>query len=739
MADVFYDRFNGRPCPCVAPQQTLVGRWQVIPESGTAMFMNSVAVTAREFLVPEPSGNWRLLGITGVVAEGSVARGLQPEAVEADSLRSIGAALGAMPPDARNWLHWLDVVPLVPGISEVADVLPLERMVREGFGHLEAVCMKPRAHLHVEVERVPVDMARRLPVKAASYLASHTEDWERPQIRGVLPKRILSEVRQDQIDIYENRVAARLIDHVLVYLAQRIQVLQKLLKVFQDKEDYSRAVGGTYLRQHRILNLWGQSIDSNEGRLRAAATLRELEALKYRVMGLMGSPLYREVPRRTYVAPTLRTTNILANDQNYRRVADLWRAWASLGYAKIKSPSDVHREAQELCSGMDRFAMLLVTRALEQLGYLPSDEDLDRPVLAPARWVLTGHGTRLQVVWDEDCRVRVEVAGRRLTFVALPMDLGSASGDAQFEDIALQVVEAVSASDDPSIILYSRPPDAGRGAVSEAGMRRLHSVGNDPRARVVDGCGLLPVSPWDIGSVERVARSLRWFLDSARFDAYPPVVPVGAQLRDEVASLVRPGWLEAAHGGRQVVMRRAPKDFEWERLGIDQVVAAAGRRHQEAVAEHERLSDELREAVRKDKTGTLNQQKKSAHQRRVECEERLVGLRQLAADVAIARARSDALLVCPACGTLADATQDFEARDKNCFRCDCQECRTQWGTRLCGNGHRYPVMLPGDFVDTTDSRPGWEDRMYGSDLLAVPARAPDGGWGFVCPTCGDIG
>ena len=181
-------------------------------------------------------------------------------------------------------------------------------------------------HLHVEVERVPLAKARRLPIKAASYLASHTEDWERPLILSVLPKRILSEVRQDQIDIYENRVAARLVDHLVRYLDRRISVVRKWLKVFQDKEDYSNAVGGTYLRRQRISKLWGEAIDANETRKRAQATLEELERLKYRLMGLMESPLYRDVPRRADVAPTLQTTNILANDQNYRRVAELWRA-----------------------------------------------------------------------------------------------------------------------------------------------------------------------------------------------------------------------------------------------------------------------------------------------------------------------------------------------------------------------------------------------------------------------------
>jgi hypothetical protein len=57
---------------------------------------------------------------------------------------------------------------------------------------------------------------------------------------------------------------------------------------------------------------------------------------------------------------------------------------------------------------------------------------------------------------------------------------------------------------------------------------------------------------------------------------------------------------------------------------------------------------------------------------------------------------------------------------------------------MCKNGHRYAVMLPGKFIDADDSVCGWEDRVYGSDLLALPSRISNGDWGFVCPTCGSI-
>ena len=48
-------------------------------------------------------------------------------------------------------------------------------------------------------------------------------------------------------------------------------------------------------------------------------------------------------------------------------------------------------------------------------------------------------------------------------------------------------------------------------------------------------------------------------------------------------------------------------------------------------------------------------------------------------------------------------------------------------------------MLPsGDFVEVEETESGWEDRVYGSDLLAVPARGEDGAWGFICPECGTV-
>ncbi len=730
------DRLTGVRATAPEVAGTLIGRW-VLDLEGQEVFINSAAASPDDFLVPEPSGHWHLLTEAGDRLTGTVARAQVPDELEAESVRTLGDKLERLVRAGASWLEWLDVVPLVPGISEQVDLQPLELLVREHFGHLEAVCRKPRAHLHVEVERVPVSKARRIPPAAAAYLASHTEDWDRPLLRGILPKRILAEVRHDQLDIYENRVTARLLDNLAAYLNRRIRVLQRLLKVFQEKEDYSSAIGGTYQRHRRISELWGESIDANEGRKQAEATLKELQWLKYKLRGLLGSTLYEEVPRRAFVPTTLKSTNILTNDQHYRRVAELWREWARTGAGRTQSPKELNEEAQRLCRGMDGFSLLLAVRALDALGYEPLDSHIDREISRGADLLLAGHGVELTLRWCKDGTVSVLLDDRELAIVALTTDLGAGSEEQAADALARLNAAARNRSKGEQLVLYLASNEE-RTTLGPGLSRSLHSVGNDPRNALAGG-GCLPMSPWEIGSTERLARALRWFLTGARFQDYPLRVEVPAAARGLIKLDEHTRWLSSQRGGSEIEVRSPPQEHEWRQLGLESLVEGARGDAARAREEHKRISEALRRAVREGRTGTLNRQKHDAHQVVLQCERTLEALEQIEAEFRDARERSAALLVCPTCGTAADPAHDFEPRDRACFRCACRDCGTEWATRLCGTGHRYAVMLPsGDFVDTDDNGPGWEDRVYGGDLLALPARKPDGEWGFACPECGQV-
>ena len=735
---MYRDRFTGRRASTTPLTGTLVGRW-VLDATTVEVFMNSAAAAAGEFLVPEASGHWHVLTGDGERQSGTVARAHAPEDLEAESVRTIGDRLDELAEGGATWLEWIDVVPLVPGISEQVDLLPFERLIQDqrNFGALKTICWKPRAHLHVEIERAPVSKARRVPAAAASYLAAHTEDWDRPLLRGILPKRILAEVRQDQVDIYENRVAARLLDNLGAYLNRRIQLLRRLLKVFQEKEDYSSSIGGTYQRERRMSQLWGESIDANEGRRKAEFALKELEALKYRLMGLLGSPLYEEVPRRAHVATTLKTTNVLANDQHYRRVAELWREWARTGAGRTQSPAEVHAEAQRLSRGLDAFAMLLAVRALDTLGYEPSDAALAEPIARGTALRVQGHGLELTLSWRSDGTIGVGVGERELAIVALTANL-SAGGDDRVRESLRRIRATLDERDNRDLLVLFLASDEGQASTEAELLASLHTVGNDPR-HALAGVGCLPVSPWELGSTERVARALRWFLSSARFLDYPlrVVVPEGA--RDLIDLREHARWIASVDGGAALELRTPPHDYQWEALDVESIARTAEANLQVAIAEHQRLTDELRDAVRRGKTGSLVRQKHDAHEEVLRCERIATASNDLVEQLRGAHARAIALLECPTCGRTADPACDFQPRDRGSFRCECRGCGTTWGTRFCSYGHRYASMLPsGNFPDTDDQRPGWEDRVYGCDILALPARKPDGQWGFVCPECGQI-
>ncbi|MBT7790640.1 MAG: hypothetical protein HN757_17385, partial [Calditrichaeota bacterium] len=691
----------------------------MVPDQGE-VFLNTVTIQTESFLVPELSGGWRLVDEEGLITKGKVSKYQHLEDIDADCIRTMGRYLESRIGLKESWLDWLYVVPIVPGLSETMELQPLDCLIRKLYGHLEAVCTKPRTHLHVEVERVPISKARRLPVKAVAYLASHTEDWERPLIRGVLPKRILAEVRHDQIDIYENRVAARLIDNLVVYLTKRIRVIQKMLRIFRDKEDYSKSLGGTYLRQNRIFRLWGESIDTNEGRKRAESTLRELEWLKYRLMGLMDSQLYGEVPLRTYISPTLRITNIFTNEQNYRRVSELWRGWVNEGYATTKTPADINKEAQDLCEGMDRFVMLLIIRALDQLGYEPDNESLERPIVKSGKWKLEGHGIKVFCEWKTDGTFQIENNGKYLSITSFPVDLSTISNEIKIRKFVENITNTISDSKESTLVLFAGYSD--KDQITESGTihHMFNTVGNEPSLNIPKKLGFLPISPWDIGSVEKVSRALRWFLTRNRFEAYPTIIDTKIKIVDILGDSAKFDWLRFDNDKNIVTIHRPPHEYEWEILKIDGVLIEAQKEYQIAVNEHQQLSDELRDAVRNKRVGNLNQLKKNAHRRSVELERRLKIVENVVNNLKDGYKKNKALLCCPACKKQADPTQDFLPRNDGCFQCNCSKCHAKWGMSICGNGHHFPILLPGSFINTNDTKTGWIDRVYGSDLLALP-------------------
>ena len=162
----------------------------------------------------------------------------------------------------------------------------------------------------METERVLVARARRIAPNAPAWLASHTEDWDYRKISGVQPRRILAEVREERWDLYENRVAVRLVDSLVTWLRRRIAEVRRILDdIFARMESFGESVSGTRHRAERIYRMWGEAWDASHGRELAERTLKRIDRLLYRVPRLDG---FQAVPAHPQARPGAART---ADDQ----------------------------------------------------------------------------------------------------------------------------------------------------------------------------------------------------------------------------------------------------------------------------------------------------------------------------------------------------------------------------------------------------------------------------------------
>lgn len=721
--------------------QPLLGVWRVMREDDATVFLNSVPITSGDSLVPDARGHWSLLDDEGQQRQaGTFGTHQLPGELEATSITALGRQLQALVDRGAGWLDWMDITPVVPGMSDQVEPQPLEKSIREHLGHLEQVCRRPRAHLRVEIERELVSRARRVPTQAANFLAAHTEDWERPTLRAVHPRRVLSMVREDQLDIYENRVTARLVDHLLAYLRRREHAVRSLRWAFEQAgKDMSQVSGGSHWRLERICRLWGHAVDVDERQRKANQTLQELEWLRFKLLGLMNSVLYEGVPRRAQVSDTLTVTNILANDTHYRHVAALWREWSRRGRVQTRSPSHVYRDHQDLCTSFDRFCLLLVVRAFEQLRYEPVS--LEEPLRPGEALELSGPDGTVNLRWEADGAVTLSTeAGAGVRIVALPALISGGTDLAGMRRYLDELTRDVKGLKHPTLVLH--PTSLGGDAAKReeegetvAVLRRLHMLGHEqPRARRGDPW-MLPASPWDLGSVERVARALRWVLASGTLQRYPPRLeaPPAGLLDVNRAS----GWLQPA-GVSGLVVVRPPADDELESLDVEGAVQRAQEEVRRLEQEHAEASEAAREADKRGKGATrqLNVKKSTLNAQLTQARSSCERVQSFQDALREGLGGMEGLRRCPTCGTQVDLRRNFHARTADTFHCTCPGCSTNWGIRLCGKcGERYPILQPDvEVPEAMRLVPGWVDKVLGADVLALPClHSADA---FVCSQCG---
>ncbi len=262
--------------------------------------------------------------------------------------------------------------PLLPAaiINAELNLLPFEERLQRVLeaGHLHEIAHHPRLDIRYIEETTDVARAKRLAKDALVHLASHSECWQRQTLSGVVPKKVKARFSEDDYQIYENRVFARLIDKLHRHLHSRIRTVEQLQQTLNDAlgfENNSDAID--YRVSQKICALWGQTFDAD-------ATLHALELLKNTLLSLKEmlqsitslrqSGLYLIIPRHAQVGAALHRTNILNHDAHYRHLAILWDELNHLQQTSQLTPAQRFQQQQLLANHYSRYAGLVLQHAL---------------------------------------------------------------------------------------------------------------------------------------------------------------------------------------------------------------------------------------------------------------------------------------------------------------------------------------------------------------------------------------
>jgi hypothetical protein len=266
---------------------------------------------------------------------------------------------------------------LLRNFDERLEISEFESFLQKKLFHIEEVCREPSYHLKREIIKLNVARAKRIPVKAINYLAAHTEDWSRRRIRSVEPRKILTEIVDYDLEIYENQVTSSFIDKLLVYFSHRmvneIDVIDNFIvnieRIIESrKRSSSNEKVFWYKKLDRDYVRLGKAVDSIEkSRVKIEKVKDFISSIQMRLFGLLKSDLYLSNSRhKNVIIQKLKRTNLFDNHQHYRFIKVLWDKYHK---KKLLSCLQKSEENQELVRSFTDYSWVLIFRAFFQIGF----------------------------------------------------------------------------------------------------------------------------------------------------------------------------------------------------------------------------------------------------------------------------------------------------------------------------------------------------------------------------------
>lgn len=193
---------------------------------------------------------------------------------------------------------------------------------------LLSVCSRPRQHLCVEEDIRPIGVVRRTGPAALRHIASHSEHWEARTIGGLRPARLLAQVVEDDLHLYENRFVKTLIDRLYEHISRVGREVEEAKGQNENVLDYDNfGKEFNYSYRYDLLRMLVQSsdlIDIERNYKKFEQMTQVVSRIQHQLAGCKASRFYQALRKAPPVKSPVLPTNILTMDPNYRPLFDLW-------------------------------------------------------------------------------------------------------------------------------------------------------------------------------------------------------------------------------------------------------------------------------------------------------------------------------------------------------------------------------------------------------------------------------
>ncbi|MCY9854746.1 hypothetical protein [Vibrio mediterranei] len=241
---------------------------------------------------------------------------------------------------------------LPPEISKNITPNELDIGIDDAFdnGVLFQINSSPRMSMRYDTELLPTSRVKRYANNYQAHLVAHSECWQQRTIVGIIPKKLMAKVSEDEIGIYENIVYVRLIDNLFNYLTLykiRLEEIVTFIGKFGTLDSSNK--DHRYITQ--LTEDWGRAYENSTDSMeqlqdQTESSLEKIKASIRKLSQLRADKLYQSIPRAAKVGMELKQTNILVHDKNYRRVAKLWRLWLANSNIDKLSPKQALEQKQ---------------------------------------------------------------------------------------------------------------------------------------------------------------------------------------------------------------------------------------------------------------------------------------------------------------------------------------------------------------------------------------------------------